>query len=222
MSKQRYWHLCPVDKDGVARLGYDDGRQVKVGETLRVAGEPVLCGHGLHASKKLSDALEHIDGVNLSLCRVTLGGEIIHDDDKSCASARTVVVRLDSAATEELLRDYARWCALQVIDLWYAPSIVRQWLETGEESISDEAWEAAWSAAREAADAAAWSAAKAAACSAVKYAASSAARYAASYAASAAAKAEARYAAKAAAKAEYSEELERRGVAAMGQEPNNE
>jgi hypothetical protein len=35
----------------------------------------------------------------------------------------------------ELLFDFARWCALQVIDLWDAPVIVRQYLETGDETL---------------------------------------------------------------------------------------
>ena len=34
-----YWHFVRVDEDGVPRLGYGDGREVKVGETLKVEGE---------------------------------------------------------------------------------------------------------------------------------------------------------------------------------------
>lgn len=52
---------------------------------------------------------------------------------------------------EETWRAWARWCALQVIGLWNAPEIVRQYLETGDESIRA----AAWDAARDAAGAAA-------------------------------------------------------------------
>jgi len=35
----------------------------------------------------------------------------------------------------ELLFDFARWCALQVIDLWDAPAVVREYLETGKPDI---------------------------------------------------------------------------------------
>ena len=40
-------------------------------------------------------------------------------------------------------REFARWCALQVIHLWDCPEIVRLYLETGDESIRAAAWVAA-------------------------------------------------------------------------------
>src|SRR4051794_16379994 len=52
-----YWHFAAVDGEGTPRLGYGDGREVRVGETLRVEGTPVPCEHGLHASETLWDAL---------------------------------------------------------------------------------------------------------------------------------------------------------------------
>ena len=161
------WHFAQVDDNNVPRLGYGDNREVTLGETLRVEGKPVLCEHGLHASAKLWDALNYARGERLSLCRVTLGGTVKHDTDKSVANERTVVAVLDADTTDKLLRDYARWCALQVIHLWDAPDIVRQYLETGDESLRAAAWaaagDAARAAARDAARAAAWAAAKAAA-----------------------------------------------------------
>lgn len=174
-----YWHFVQVDSDGVARLGYDDGREVIVGETLRVEGEPVLCEHGLHASAKLWDALNYARGDRLALCRVTLGGTVLHDDTKSVGGERAVIAMLDADATEALLRGWARWCALQVIHLWDAPDVVRRYLETGDESLraaaraadraadsaaaGDAARAAAWAADRAAAWGAAWAAAWAAA-----------------------------------------------------------
>ena len=154
MSKL-YWHFCQVDEDGTPRLGYSDNREVKVGETLRVEGEPILCEHGLHASAKLWDALGYAQGDKLSLCRVTLGGTVLHDSDKSVADERTVIAMLDAKTTEKLLGDFGRWCALQVIHLWDAPDVVRQYLETGDESLRVAARVAAWAAARVAAWAAA-------------------------------------------------------------------
>jgi hypothetical protein len=166
-----YWHFAQVADDGKPRLGYGDKREVLVGETSRVVGTPVLCKSGLHASGRLWDALSYVHADKLALCRVTLGGEIVDGDGKSAATERTVIAMLDAEATDKLLRDFARWCALQVIHLWDAPDVVRRYLETGDESLRaaarDAAWDAArdaaWDAARAAAWAAAWDAAWAAA-----------------------------------------------------------
>lgn len=77
-----YWHFCQVDDSGTPRLGYGDRREVRVGETLRVEGEPVLCRRGLHASARLYDALGYANANELTLCRVTLGGTVIDGSDK--------------------------------------------------------------------------------------------------------------------------------------------
>ena len=55
---------------------------------------------------------------------------------------------------DKINREFARWCALQVVHLWDCPAIVRQYLETGDESTRDAAW-AAYGAAAGACDAAA-------------------------------------------------------------------
>ena len=165
-----YWHFCPVDADGVPRLGNGDGREVRVGETLTVDGVIAPCAHGLHASEHVIDALRYAPSIS-ALCRVTLGGTIMHDDDKSVATERTVVTMLDAATTERLLREFARWCALSVAHLWNMPDVVRRYLETGDETIRaatqaaflDAAWDAAGAAAWYAAGAAAGDAAGAAA-----------------------------------------------------------
>ena len=47
----------------------------------------------------------------------------------------------------ELWSAWGRWCALQVIDDWDCPEIVREWVETGNEEIRSAAWSAALSAA---------------------------------------------------------------------------
>lgn len=160
---ERYWHFCQVDEHGVARLGYGDNREVKAGETLRVEGEPVLCERGLHASRRLWDALSYAQGKRLALCRVELGGTVQHGDNESVGNSRTVVAMLDADTTETLLRDFGRWCALQVAHLWNAPDVVRQYLETGDELLRDAAWAASRAADLEASRDAAWFAARAAA-----------------------------------------------------------
>jgi len=136
MTQELFWHFCQIADDGKPRLGYGDNREIVVGETLCIDQSPVLCSVGLHASKRAIDALQYAPGNNLALCRVTLGGTVIHDDDKSVATERTVVTMLDAATTERLLREFARWCALSVAHLWDAPEIVRQYLETALYPIS--------------------------------------------------------------------------------------
>jgi hypothetical protein len=166
-----YWHFCPVDNEGVPRLGHGDGREVRVGETLTVDGVIELCEHGLHACERILDALKYVSSRS-ALCRVTLGGTIVHDIDKYVAAERTVVAMLSAEETDALLREFARWCALQVSDLWDAPQVVRDYLETGDESIREAASAAASAAAR---DASAWDAASAAAKAAARAAARDAA-----------------------------------------------
>ena len=86
---------------------------------------------------------------------------------------------------------FARWCALSVAHLWDMPAVVKEYLETDDESLREAASEAAWAAASEAAwaaaDAASCAAARAAAWAAASDAAWAAARAAASVAALAAA-----------------------------------
>lgn len=170
-----YWHFCREDM----RLGYGDGRQIKIGETITVEGDIELCRHGLHASKKLIDALQYAPGP--ILCKVELGGNVINGADKVVASERTVVAYADCT---DVLREFARKCALDVIHLWDAPEVVESYLTTGDESLRaaargaarvaagdaawvaarvaarDAAWDAAWVAARDAAVGAAWDAAR--------------------------------------------------------------
>ena len=64
---------------------------------------------------------------------------------------------------EEISRYLARWCAAQALHLWSAPDVVVRYLRTGNESIRDAAWAAAWAAAWDVVWAAAWAAAMAAA-----------------------------------------------------------
>jgi len=78
--------------------------------------------------------------------------------------------RIDATCIDatELLREFARWCALQVIDEWDASDVVRKYLETGDQSLNEEvgseakrAAEKAWweeEATGEEADARAWAA----------------------------------------------------------------
>lgn len=109
------------------------------GETLGVDPARLeLCAYGLHASRCPRDALNYAPGINLAV--VELSGEIIEGDDKLCASERTIIARIDAT---DLLRQFARECALDVIHLWDAPEVVRRYLDTGGESLRREAYYAA-------------------------------------------------------------------------------
>jgi hypothetical protein len=110
------------------------------------------------------------------------------------AKDRLWVVLHKKCIKPAIIDAFARWCALSVAHLWDMPDVVRQFLETGDETLRDAAGaaaaaaartevryaagDAAWSAARVAATAAAWdaawSAARAAAWSVAWYAAWSA------------------------------------------------
>ena len=142
------WHFA----DATECLRYGDGRKIKVGITHKVDCEPALCERGLHASKSVLEALQYAPG-NI-LFRVSLSGTIIHGDDKSAATERTYIARIDA---EPVLREFARKCALEVIHLWNCPRIVEDYLRSGDESLRDAAFKAA---ARAAARAAAWDAAR--------------------------------------------------------------
>ena len=123
-----------------------DGRRMVVGKTVKHDGPLVLCQSGLHASERLIDALQYAPGP--IICRVECGGEIIRGDDKIVCRERRVIAAYDATAE---LRAFARRCALDVAHLWNMPVIVREYLETGDESKRDAAWDAAWAATRAAA-----------------------------------------------------------------------
>jgi len=121
----------------------------------------------LHASASVLDALHYTPGNTLHIVELLGDPLVAHGDptDKFVGNRRRIFRTHDC---ERLLHQFARQCALDVIDLWDAPQIVRDYLQSGDESIRataqaaawaarDAAW-AAWAAARAAARAAAWAA----------------------------------------------------------------
>ena len=144
-----------------------DGRPIPAdGEWLTHDGPVVICEHGLHASRRPWHALRYAPGN--TLCLVECDGIVTEHDDKLVCVQRRILKRIDA---EPLLREFARAEARRVAHLWSAPDAVRQYLETGDESLRAAAWDAAraaawdaaWDAARDAARDAAWGAAWAAA-----------------------------------------------------------
>jgi hypothetical protein len=155
-----------------------DGRSIPAdGVKLKHNGELVMCQTGLHASRVLLDALYYAPGY--TVCRVRISGDVIEDTDKLVASERTIVWRVEC---KELLLEFARQQALKVAHLWEMPEVVRQYLETGDESLRPAANSAAYAASYAASASAAYAAS---ATNSAAYDAASAA-YAAAYAAYAA------------------------------------
>ena len=193
--KTSMWHIA--ENSGL--LGHGDERLIVVGETLTVAGPIFMCQRGLHACERLLDALAYANGT--VICEVALGADVYTEADKSVSSSRTCIAMTTPEVGERILRNFARWCALDVAHLWDMPEDVRQYLETGDESVRTAAWSAAWSAADAAAKSASRSAAETAAWTASRSAAWTAGEAAADVASWTAAKSASRSAARAAGEA---------------------
>jgi len=181
MKTTKAWHFC---RRARTRLRTSNGDLLipKDGVWLEHKGDVKMCESGLHASKRLIDALEYAQ--DTTICRVELRDIVEEGEDKLVARQRRVLWHLDG---EVLLRAFARRCALDVIDEWDAPEVVLQWLKTGDEqhrkaslSLSEEAVvSAVGAAARSVADVVAWTASELSSFSMARYVSWSAARSAA-------------------------------------------
>jgi hypothetical protein len=145
-----------------------------VGEWLEYEGEIEPCVSGLQASEHPFDALRHAQGSTLH--SVEIEGDLVEHGtpvNKVVGRRRMILASVDAS---ELLWCFARWCAMQVVDQWDAPPVMRQYLATGDESLRRAARIAAenaakiavrrsavenvaWGVARPAAENAAWGAA---------------------------------------------------------------
>ena len=76
------WHF--LREDGC--LNYPPHTKVKVGKTYTTKGELEMCANGMHASKRLIDALLYAPGP--IVCRVALIPPMLHDTDKSVGRSR--------------------------------------------------------------------------------------------------------------------------------------
>lgn len=112
------------------KLPHGDDRPIEIGETHVVPEPLILCRKGLHWSPDPFDALQYAGGV--LLYKVKPGGRCLRDHEKGCSTERTY---LDMRDATEMLCCFARAEALSVIHLWDAPLLVRQYLETGDDSI---------------------------------------------------------------------------------------
>ena len=179
-------HATPdMDSRGEMRAYHFVGDTLRDGNPIPADGVPLvfdgpveICQTGLHYSLHPFDALQYAPGS--TLCLVEVDDIVAAQDDKGVCRQRTIVKRIDAT---QLLHAFARRCALDVIHLWDAPPVVREYLETGNESLRGAAWAAARGAARDAARGAAWAAARGAAWDAARGAAWNAAGAAAGAAA---------------------------------------
>jgi hypothetical protein len=89
------------------------------------AGMPVSWQKGIHASVEPFDAIHYATGT--TLCQLELGGTV--------ATEATIIKRIDA---KSLIREFARKQALSVAHLWDMPEVVRQYLETGDESLREQ------------------------------------------------------------------------------------
>ena len=157
MATIKGWHFVANDR----KLGYGDGRLVEVGKTYTVPDtrELELCEYGLHASKRLIDALNYAPGE--VICRVELAAPIVNGDDKMVSYSRKVLAMIDGG---RLLHEVACQCAEYALTFVKDPDsrsvaaikAKRDWLDG---KITDQELSAAGSAARDAAWDAAWAAA---------------------------------------------------------------
>ena len=149
-----------------------DGRPIPPdGEWLEHDGKVVMCHSGLHASRHPFDTLQFAPGS--TLCLVECEDIVTEHDDKLVCRRRRIVARIDAT---DLLWRAAREYAQAVLHLWDAPQVVKDFLASGDESLSAAARAAARDAALAAARDAARGAARAAACAAACAAAWDAAR----------------------------------------------
>ena len=151
MKTVRAWHFVADSK--LLR----DGKELpEVGVWERYGGEVVMCQSGLHASRRPLDALQYAPGawVWYVECR-----DIVEEcDDKLVCRERRTIWQMDAT---DLLRDFARKCALDVVHLWKAPDVVMRYLKTGDESLRDASRDASRAASRAASWDASWDASRA-------------------------------------------------------------
>jgi hypothetical protein len=105
-----------------------DGRKIpRKGAWLKESGTLKMCAKGLHASAHPFDALTYAP--DFTLCYVELRGKTLMQSDKVCAAERKIIARIDAKA---LCLQFAREVASDVLYLWDAPEVVKDFLKSGD------------------------------------------------------------------------------------------
>lgn len=113
---------------------------------LLVAGEPIPCVHGLHASERLIDALDYVEDSTL-LHRVRLSGQIVRSMNKCIATERTSLWEVKCTG---ILSQFSREYALEAIKVsgWKAQHVIVDYITTGRQDLREEAQNTAIAAAK--------------------------------------------------------------------------
>jgi hypothetical protein len=129
------WHMLPHD----CKLGYDDGRTVRKGETYHVEGDIKMCGPGFHGCVSPVDLLFYAQGCMLA--RVELFGEVIEKFDKVVASSRKELSNRVNVLPE--IVEFAEWCIYRAKKCLKAIEYTR--LDHADSPYSECAWQAMYS-----------------------------------------------------------------------------
>ena len=109
-------------------LGYEDGRQIVLGETLSVSGKPILCEHGLHGSVSIVDALSYASGSHLWV--VEISGNVQISDDKLCGQNRKALIEYGDLLP--IIVEFAFWCAERIAN--YAANYAAEYADESAKS----------------------------------------------------------------------------------------
>lgn len=126
MAAVAYW---------LSRTSGMPGRAIKVGDVLTFKGRLELYRTGLAFSDKPLDAISL--GTGHLLWKVNVPDRGDHDEridgpDQGCSSWRRHVTVIDATP---VLKEFMRWSAQQVLPLWDAPKVVRDYLTTGKDAL---------------------------------------------------------------------------------------
>lgn len=116
----KVWHFLREDR----KLRDNDNRVVEAGSILTIERTPILYEKCLYGRIKPLDALFYAPGP--VVCRMDIRDRAVQGADCKC---------LWMYNASDVLRKFARLCALSVIHMWDAPEIVVRYLKTGDESI---------------------------------------------------------------------------------------
>lgn len=143
------WHFLNDDKT----MSFDRfGEVVEVGKTYSIPEDknPEVGVYGLHGAGRAIDAIKHSN--KTMVCRVEIYDDISNIDTSVdiyngptllAGRHRKVLWMADASKT---LKEFARWCILQVIDLLPVPDVVQRYLETGDESLFKATYDAVYHA----------------------------------------------------------------------------
>jgi len=149
MTKIRAWHFVRNGRN------LRDGQPLVVGKTYHHKGFVKMCHSGLHASRRVLDALQYAPGC--ILCEVEVWGDVVEDSNKLVGRHRTVLSATD---VTNVLHEFACQVTEQMLGAagvedersWHAIDAKRAWIrgdigDTELDAAGDAAWDAAWGAA---------------------------------------------------------------------------